>query len=385
MNQEPIFIVGAPRSGTTLLSALLSSHSKIACGPETQFFNKLSSQELDRAIRDNNWPKIAIKLIMSLTLSEQKVYELFKVSEKEIEEYLKDQEPSVSAMLKSLTLLHAKKENKLRWAEKTPNHLLHLQQIREFFPQAPIIRIIRDPRDSANSMTKLPWASDLPLANAYLWNDWYQSSQFFFKIDTNTLTIRYEDLVMNPQNILKSITDFIGEAYEETMLDTSKSGKTVSSKNETWKSDVSKPLDSSKLYQWKKSLSKDICDAMSFVCIDGVLAFNYELNNRPIKYIKAYPLTRSAVERGINTITELSKKGIVVVDEKNPLVREDLFLIMNINSTSKFKSLKSLVRLILTAYIRDSYSLSTYYNENDQIKSIILQYILRRYGKSISL
>ena len=57
MTNKPIFIVGAPRSGTTLLSAILGSHSRIACGPETQFFSKLNLPALSSAAEDSYWPK----------------------------------------------------------------------------------------------------------------------------------------------------------------------------------------------------------------------------------------------------------------------------------------------------------------------------------------
>jgi len=45
-NSQPVFIVGSPRSGTTFLSAMLSNHSRLCCGPETQFFNKLDTEKL---------------------------------------------------------------------------------------------------------------------------------------------------------------------------------------------------------------------------------------------------------------------------------------------------------------------------------------------------
>ena len=67
------------------------------------------------------------------------------------------------------------------WVEKTPNHILHLAMMRRLYPAAKVVRIVRDPRDSALSMAdRLPWASDFALDNAYLIQDWHRKKSAFF-------------------------------------------------------------------------------------------------------------------------------------------------------------------------------------------------------------
>jgi hypothetical protein len=64
-------------------------------------------------------------------------------------------------MLESLAATSASAAGKARWVEKTPNHLLYLEEIRRYYPSAFILRIVRDPRDVALSLTGVPFGDSL--------------------------------------------------------------------------------------------------------------------------------------------------------------------------------------------------------------------------------
>ena len=316
-NNQPIFIVGPPRSGTTLLAAMLTNHSRIACGAETQFFSKLKISDLEDAVKDFCWPERALELLTSLTISHQKVYELFGLSRDKLRQYLGDRQPSIRAMLEALTELYAQEKGKPRWAEKTPNHLLHLSTIREIFPRAPIVRIIRDPRDAALSMRKLPWASDSVLANCYFWDEWFRRSCQFFSYDKNSLTVRYEDLLANPQKLLSLICEHIGEKFEAVMLDTTASARNVISPNEQWKSQVARPLDPSRIYVWKRELPRRLWSVASHICYSGIEAFGYELASKPKRTFLAYQLDRAFVEKNEDLIMSAASSQIRIIPVMN--------------------------------------------------------------------
>ena len=89
----PVFIVGAPRSGTTMLAAMVGSHKLFGVGPETQFFSKLSPQVLGAAIADPDWPKAATSALMGLMLADQPVADLFETNEAEITACLSQRTP----------------------------------------------------------------------------------------------------------------------------------------------------------------------------------------------------------------------------------------------------------------------------------------------------
>ena len=361
-NNQPIFIVGAPRSGTTLLAAMLANHSRITCGAETQFFSKLKIADLEDAVKDCCWPEKAIELLTSLTLSHQKVYELFGLSLDKLHQYLGTHQPSIRAMLEALTELYAQQKGKPRWAEKTPNHLLHLSTIRQIFPLAPIIRIIRDPRDAALSMRKLPWASDSILANCYLWDEWFHHSCQFFSQDKNSLTVRYEDLLANPQKVLSLICEHIGEKFEVAMLDTAVSGRNVISPNEQWKSQVAQPLDLSRTYVWKRELSRRLWSVASHICYSGIETFGYELASKPKRTFFAYQLDRAFVENNGELIISAARSHIRIAPVmnqksilKDELMSGDLVLFslpqMGSTKTERIANICRLIIKLLQRYI----------------------------------
>ena len=356
---EPIFIVGAPRSGTTLLASMLAGHSQVACGPETQFVNKLSNAQLNAALKDPAWPRQAVKLVTSLTLAEQPVAELFGHSKQDIQTFLAARKPSVQALLESLTALYAAKQGKPRWAEKTPNHLLHLPKIRVLYPGAPVVRIVRDPRDSALSMRQLPWASRSALANAYLWDTWFRNSQPFFGSDANTLTLRYEDLVKDPEAVLTGVCAFIGETFEPKMLETQKTGRSVSSPNESWKAQNARALDQSRTQLWRQEPNPTLQRALSYTCAAGIDAFGYPCPAAPQKTLRAYPLNLHTVAAFEKVLLELSAQGVSLAEPVQ--LGNELILLPSVGEGSALTKLRKLLKFSRLLLVRRIKNETTYY------------------------
>jgi len=322
----PIFIVGPPRSGTTLLTAMLAAHSHIAAGPETQFFSKLSTVELKEAIADPDWPTKALQRMESITLAGKSVCELYGLSREDMRRNLVNRQPSIQAMLEAFTLSYARRKGKRRWLEKTPNHLLHLDLIRLLYPTAPIIRIIRDPRDSAISIRKLPWASRSVIANCYLWLEWHNKSNNFFQRDAMSITIIYEDLVREPKKNLRRICDFIGEDFEESMIHYESSMQDIVSVDESWKKKVSQPLDRNRLKVWKRELTSDIVTTVNLICHEPLIEFGYEKEvEKPKTILPVYPLTRGFVEHEEKLIIAAAREGKLFYPANN--LETDIILI----------------------------------------------------------
>ncbi len=306
-------MVGASRSGSSLLAAMLNAHSRIACGPEAQLLNKLKPAVLKRMFRDRNWPAMAVERVSSVVLAEQRVIDLFGVSEQELFTALKDREPSVAALFDALVGTYAAKKGKPRWAEKTPRHLLHLDTLRAAYPDAKIIRIVRDFRDSAISMRQLPWASRQALVNCYICSEWFERTGDFFLQDDKSLTVKYETLVREPEKVLTEICSFIGESFESGMLDTSSSGMDVMSRNESWKQQVTGELDESRLYRWKKQLDPEQTVVFDYVSGKWLSKFGYEVSSHPASTVFLASFERSFLEEVCEQIVAAAKRGVAIV------------------------------------------------------------------------
>lgn len=268
-HREPIFIVGAPRSGTTLLAAVLGAHSRLSCGPETYFFMQLPSMKkllfyrlfrfLPRAKAQllcarRSWPDAAVDFLFSIHNSGKPVPTNYGFSKEDIFQYLRRCPPSIPAILASLTEQFMHNRGKERWVEKTPGHLIRVREIRRHFPNAPIVRIVRDPRDVALSIRNVPWGPNSFLGALIFWLKYDEVSYPFFENDPRCHTIRYEDLIYSPEGEIEKVCRFINAPFEEAMLDTTRSYADVNRVNEPWKEKVQRPFDKSRVRVWEKKL-----------------------------------------------------------------------------------------------------------------------------------
>lgn len=264
MSKPPIFVVGVQRSGTTLLAALLAAHGRMSCGPETHFFRWLAQEDKPTQLcSEESWPGRAQAFIGGISATTYsppgrvRLVERYSVDEADIGRYLQEQQPSIATLLGSITVPYMERMGKQRWVEKTPDHIQFVELIREHFPNSPIVRIVRDPRDVALSLRKVPWGAQTLTEGLLFWKRLHESSADFLKHDRLSYTLRFEDLLAAPQETLKALCAFIGEEYEEQMLDTSRTGQAVNSRRVAWKEKASQPVDGSRIAIWRHSLSAE--------------------------------------------------------------------------------------------------------------------------------
>lgn len=287
--KPPIFIVGVPRSGTTLLAAMLSSHSCLSCGPETRFFHFLAKTNPDLLCESHSWPGEALKFLFATNLVGIPVPEHYKVDSSQIQSYLVQHKPAIPSIISCLTEQAMIRKGKSRWIEKSPEHLKHVYTIRKYFPYSPIIRIVRDPRDVSLSLMKVPWAPSDFLDALMLWRNYDEQSAFFFQNDKNTHTMFYEKLVVSPDIELKNLCNFIGENYESRMLDTSDSFANVVAEKEVWHRIVSKPVDKTRIRLWKKEISREENRIAEALIGDRLKIYGYDNMERLDQVAVVYP------------------------------------------------------------------------------------------------
>jgi len=188
---QPIFIVGSPRSGTTLLRLILDSHPNISSGPETNFLPCMKEP-----LVDENWRRIK-------NFGFDKSYWHNKVAE----------------YFSSFQMEYARKRGKKRWAEKSPLYTLHLDFINTLFPNCQIIHIIRDGRDVVASFRKR-WDYIRAIKGVKTWQKHVKLARDFGRtISTDRyIELRYEDLVMQPENTMQILLEFLHEPWDPGIL-----------------------------------------------------------------------------------------------------------------------------------------------------------------------
>lgn len=260
---------------------MLAAHSKISCGPETHFFRKLSKIDVRPMLRPETWPQAAVDFVCTIehtSYSEREPIPLiqkYRMDRGQIYSYLQGKSPSIPNMLAAVTEQYMAAMGKVRWAEKTPDHILTLDSIREHFPHSPVVRIIRDPRDVAISLTKVPWGAMSYVEALMLWQRLDEASQRFFQVDGCCYSLRYEDLITAPEDELTKLCQFLGEDYEAGMLDTSQTGVQLNARHVPWKEKVSQPLDAGNLARWKEQLSGPDIQLSEAILGDRLKALGY--------------------------------------------------------------------------------------------------------------
>jgi len=163
------------------------------------------------------------------------------------------------------------------WLEKTPNHILCLPYIRQLFPDAPIIHIIRDGRDVAESLTKVRFGSLNFFENLVGWRDAVSAARQFGDSDDRYLCIRYEDLVADPSATLKVVCGFLGVRFEERMLAPDGSESALIDRTGTHMDQAAAPIDRSRLEGWLRNLSATRQNAAAAFVGEELACYGYRL------------------------------------------------------------------------------------------------------------
>jgi hypothetical protein len=122
----------------------------------------------------------------------------------------------VGAFLTTLFDDYARGQGKTRWAEKTPGNIIHAARLFQLWPTATLIHVVRDPRDVLASLRQAQkW--DEPEYFADMWCSFFgvadQLKQAPPWSDGQFLEIRYEDLVTDPETVMRVVVGFVGEPW----------------------------------------------------------------------------------------------------------------------------------------------------------------------------
>lgn len=253
MYKPPVFIVGIGRSGTTLLRLMLNSHPNISVPYESHFITDYYHKQSDYGnlnIDDN------LKKLLTDIFNE----ELLKQWDHEfiIEDIMpKIEQRELGSVFDAIYHDYAKARGKDRWGDKS-DYLDRIHIINELFPHVKIIHIIRDGRDVANSVLKLPWGPGDIIQAAEWWHSHMTlGRKMGAMLNKSRYTeVTYESLVSDTENELKRLCEFIGEGYSEEMLNYHKKSADVipdSRKSQHYNTDSAPKKD--RIAAWKKEMT----------------------------------------------------------------------------------------------------------------------------------
>ena len=204
------FVVGAARSGTTLLRMMLDAHSELAMPFETQLLPEL----LDA--RDEGADPAALAEM----LVTHRRWPDFGLDADAMREDFTSLDPfDLAEAMRAFYRAYAESQGKPRWGDKSPGYALHLKRIGELLPEAHFVHLIRDGRDVR--LSQLKRGSNHPNAkkHARRWRKRVRTAQKEgAELPGRYMELRYEDLITDPEPQLRRICEFVGLDFDPAML-----------------------------------------------------------------------------------------------------------------------------------------------------------------------
>lgn len=285
------FIIGIGRSGTTLLMNMLNNHEEIMAFPEIRFFNFFYySWKNKKDIKHYDLNAIQTYFLVHKSRINHSPYRWNKELFMNLLNINKPRSFSniYSAFFNSFTFNGESKKTKFIF-DKNPINTLFAEDISEEFPMAKFIFMVRDPRANYLSRKQKVIFSDNIYFNCYRWKFINECAlKFQKKYPNKTLIIKYENLVTNPENQLKSIADFCGFDYSANMLDfhktvrntrdipfIAKHDKTGLLENKLTR--LSEPVNTKRLNTWQNELSDQEINIISGICHSTAAELGYTM------------------------------------------------------------------------------------------------------------
>lgn len=225
--EKNVFILGNPRSGTTLLRIILNNHQNIIAPPECGF----AHWWLEKYI---NWSWEQSKSNLSAFLKDlanSKKIETWHLDFNKLKELIIQNEPNTYGDLVNLVYLsYANEFEKIKVVvDKNNYYLNHLEDLNRIWPNSIYLHLIRDGRDVASSYLKIkeiddkfkykPKLTDNISAIAKEWvcnNDKIES--LGLKFPNRYFRLRYEDLILNTAEVLQNLCDFLNLEFDPEAL-----------------------------------------------------------------------------------------------------------------------------------------------------------------------
>ncbi len=219
--QGPLFIVGCGRSGTKLLRNLLNNHPQIGIlGFETNFipfFVKRFGKTPD--FSDEATLRAVYDALTQTACYQSRQAEGVTMSYEQLKARLEgvDTELAWHHVIEGIVKFYLNAPSVSIWGDKSPDYTVHISLLKEVFPRARFIHIIRDPRDRSLSARKT-WGKSV-LRSAHGWSKVMElMEKANVRADPNYLEVFYEQLIGEPEKVMRGICDFLDVPFHEDVL-----------------------------------------------------------------------------------------------------------------------------------------------------------------------
>jgi len=274
---DPFFIVGCGRSGTSLLKAILSAHKDIYVAPETLYFQSIDSKMTERSkvpefIASRWW-------MMDEDIKAEDIRPM-------IDEDASLIQRSDDGFKAVLQIFQSRYPNSIL-GEKTARHVGYVNRIRRCVPDAKFIQIIRDPRAVLASYKKAKIGSNQPY---FIAREWLSAINV---LETNRENefyhfLSYEGLTKHSNDVLTETIKFLSVPWDEGIMSFHSRSNAGFPKEQKHMMNTLKPIFTSNIDSWKDVLSKREIALIEYQCGSKMEKYGYELMEHKIAFPKLW-------------------------------------------------------------------------------------------------
>ncbi|MFB4311189.1 sulfotransferase [Actinomadura sp. GTD37] len=278
---RPIFVLGCPRSGTTLLQQMLHSHRRIAFPSETRFvhvayanrhgFGDLGRAENRRALAE--W----------ITGGEDTKFAVLGLDADAVVEEIVQAPPTLGSALAAVFRCYARRHGKPRWGDKRPSYFRRVPMLQRMFPDAQFVHLVRDGRDAVSSLTRMPWFTGDIHAAALTWREAVDAGRRLgARLGPDAFyEFRYEDLVAEPADALVKLCAFLGEEYDAEMTGAYRHARRTVPAERRWHLRTHEAPNTRRVGAWRERMADWEADLVEHVLADRLRHHGYELTGVP--------------------------------------------------------------------------------------------------------
>jgi Sulfotransferase family len=260
----PFFLVGNDRSGTTMLRLVLD-RGDVAIPPESMFLADFAPLRRRGGLDD---PARAERVLRAVWTHPRVRAWGLESNPPPVPPGL-DHEDAYRFCVSAPFRAYAGQEEKGRWGDKTPFYLRHIDELAAVWPDARFVVLVRDGRDVALSVMRVPFGANNVWAAARSW-----AAGIRLGLDAErrhagrVLTVRYEDLVTAPDQTVAGICEFLGLQYAPDMLAIEQTDPAKIDKDQSgWFTGVWAGINASAVGKWQRELTPD--DQRVFTSVAG--------------------------------------------------------------------------------------------------------------------
>lgn len=260
-NVPIFFIVGRPRSGTTLLRTLFDAHPNVIVPPECQFIINL----YPKYGKVTSWTEKKLENFYK-ELNQQWLFDLWPLDKEELYKNLmqckgKNDYASICKLVYREYQSVFDHDSINAIGDKNPGYTIYTEKLLKIFPEAKFIHILRDYRDNFISIRNVDFELPFISLTTAKWKIFLKRFRKAAKQQPGThLEMRYEDLAARPEEKFKELCSFLDIPFSSTPFEFYKKGDEARKMYpkeilDKYQSSLFKKISTDKIGLWKKQLS----------------------------------------------------------------------------------------------------------------------------------